>query len=426
MSRSTRKRFLAALGLVLSASAGLALAKSTPPDTLQGGPAPVVRVINGTPLTIHVGADQSFQVFNADIPGQGQIFPSGSGADTADMGWFVRIGGTLFAPDFSNHPAGSATGAIGPYTTFANPAISAVAGSGSAADPFRVTVTGSLPGQNVNVTQVVEYVNGNNYFTKRLSLANAGGSNLSAQVYLGGDIYLASSDSGVPFREPVSGAVGGQTCPPTDAPAGAGGTYTILYIPQTPADFYSGNGYNTVWGQIGSGQLSNDLAAGCLDNGAALQWNRSLPAGATIALQASTSFGDIPPITQFNVSAVNPASGNAGTSVPVTITGFGFQPGTTFDFGAGITVGAVVIVNATTATATLAIAGGATPGPRNVTGTQSPGGLVSTLVNGFTVIAGTPPPPPGAATPVPVDSPWALLMLALSVLLLAGLVVRRG
>ncbi|MDZ3824594.1 MAG: hypothetical protein U0S76_13410 [Pseudoxanthomonas sp.] len=425
MFRCTRFRLLAALGLALAGAAGLAVAKSTPPATLQGGVAPVVRVISGTPLTIHVGADQSFQVFNADVPGQGQIYPSDSGPDTADMGWFVRIGGTLFAPDFDNHPAGSATGGLGTYTPFANSAISAVTGTGSAADPFRVTVTGTLPGQNVNVTQAVEYVNGNNYFTKRLSLANTGGANLSAQVYLGGDIYLASSDSGVPFREPVSGSVGGQTCPPTDAPAGAGGTYTILFIPQTPADFYSGNGYSTVWNQIGSSQLSNTLAAGCLDNGAALQWNRSLPAGSTLAIQASTSFGDIPPIAQFNVSAVNPASGSAGTSVPVTITGFGFQPGTTFDFGAGITVGGLVIVNATTATATLSIAGGAAPGPRNVTGTQSPGGLVSTLVNGFTVISGT-QPPPATATPVPVDSPWALLLLALSVLLMAGLVVRRG
>lgn len=424
MFRPTRFRLLAALGLALAGAAGLAAAKSTPPANLQGVVAPVVRVINGAPLTIHVGADQSFQVFNADIPGQGQIYPPGSGANnTADMGWFVRIGGTLYAPDFGNHPAGTATGGIGAYTPFANPVIGAVTGSGSAGDPFRVTVTGTVPGQNVNVTQVVEYVNGNNYFTKRLSLANTGGANLSAQVYLGGDIYLADSDNGVPFREPVSGSVGGQTCDEVDAPAGAGGTYTILYIPQTPADFYSGNGYSTVWSQIGSSQLSNTLAAGCLDNGAALQWNRSLPAGATLTIQASTSFGEIPPIAQFNVSAVNPASGNVGTNVPVTLTGFGFQAGTTFDFGAGITVTNLVIANGTTATATLAIAAGATPGPRNVTGTQSPQGLVSTLVNGFTVISGT-PQPPTPATPVPFGSPWALLVLALSVLL-AGVLVRR-
>src|SRR5688572_33148025 len=49
------------------------------------GAAPVVRVISGSPLTIHVADDTSFQIFNAAIPGAGQIFPSDC-TSTADMG----------------------------------------------------------------------------------------------------------------------------------------------------------------------------------------------------------------------------------------------------------------------------------------------------------------------------------------------------
>ncbi len=377
---------------------------------------PTVRIISGNPLTIHVGADQTFQVFNAAIPGQGQIYPTNSGAGTADMGWFVRVGSTLYAPDFEEHPAGSATGGLGTYTAFTNPAISAVSGSGTAADPFRVTVTGTVPGANLTLSQVVEYVNGNNYFTKRLTVANGTASAVTARIFLGGDIYLAGSDSGVPFREPVSNSVGGQECVPTP-------NYTILFIPQSPADAYAGQGYSTVWQQIGTGQLSSTLATGCIDNGAALQWNRTIPASGSVTIQAATSFGAIPPITQFNVSAVTPASGAQGASVPVTISGFGFQAGTTFSFGAGITVGNLVIVNGTTATATLTISPTATLGPRDITGTQSSGGLTSTLVNGFTVVAGGPPAP--TATPVPTLSPWLLVFLALGMLVLASIVIRR-
>jgi hypothetical protein len=238
-------------------------------------------------------------------------------------------------------------------------------------------------------------------------------------VFVGGDIYLADSDSGVAFREPNSGSPGGQDC---STPA----TYTILFIPQTPVDAFSGDDYDEVWGQIGAGQLPSSLSTGCIDNGAALQWNRTLAAGQSITLQASTSFGDIPPIAQFNVSSVLPASGSAGASVPVSLSGFGFQAGTTFSVGPGITVSNLVIVSASSATATLQIAPGATLGPRNVVGTQSGGGLVSTLINGFTVTAGG---APGLAQPpafIPSNGMWALLLLGLATLLLAGSAIRRG
>lgn len=52
---------------------------------------PAITTIAGAPLTVRVGDDLSFQVFNADIPGVGQIYPSDS-SDTADMGWIVHAG----------------------------------------------------------------------------------------------------------------------------------------------------------------------------------------------------------------------------------------------------------------------------------------------------------------------------------------------
>jgi hypothetical protein len=366
--------FALGLALLLPSSAGAK--NATLPAHVAA--APLVTVINGNPLQIHVGDDNSFQVFNSLVPGSGQIYPTDA-TDTADMGWFVRTADTtLYAPNFGEHPSGTATGSIGSYIAFTPVSLSPVSGSGTSADPFRVTVNGTLGTSGLRANQQVLYVNGNNYFTKIFTLSNDGATQ-TVKIFMGADIYLASSDSGVPFREPTSGSPGGQDC-------GTPPTYTILLIPQTAADAFSGRGYNTVWGEIGAAQLDDLIDAGCEDNGAALQWNRTLAAGGTTVIQAATSFGEIPAITQFNVSAVNPPSGNPGSNVNVTITGIGFLPATTFTFGAGIAVTNLVIVDSNTATATLVISPTAVPGPRDVVGTQSSGGLTATLVNGFTVL----------------------------------------
>jgi hypothetical protein len=344
--------------------------------------APVVTTIAGTPLEVHVGDDNSFQIFNSNVPGAGQVYPS-SATGTADMGWFVRTADTLYAPNFAEH-SGTATSNIGTYTAFTPGSLSAVAGSGSAADPFRVTVGSTLGASAIAATQQVQYVNGDNYFTKTLTLTNNGAAQ-SVKIFLGADIYLANDDSGVPYLAAASTSPGGQDC-------GATPSYTILLIPQTPPDAYSANRYSDVWSLIGAGQLDDAvLAGGCLDNGAALQWNRTLAAGASVTVQTAVSFGDIPPIALFNVTAVSPSSGAVGSSVEVTISGLGFQSGTTFDFGAGVSVSNLVIVNSNTATATLVIAPAATPGPRDVAGTQSAGGLGAVLPGGFTVTGGTVP-----------------------------------
>lgn len=401
--------FTLGMGLALLSSSSAAAKEATPPAHVTA--APVVTVINGSPLQVHIGDDSSFQVFNSQVPGSGQIYPTDA-TDTADMGWFVRSAGVLYAPNFAEHPSGTATGSIGTYTAFTPVSLSGVSGSGIASDPFRVTVNGTLGGSGLSATLQVQYVNGDNYFTKIFTLTNNGAAQ-DVDIFLGADIYLASSDAGVPFQEPTSGSPGGQDC-------GSPPTYTILLIPQTTADAFSGRGYNTIWGEIGANALDDIIDPGCEDNGAALQWHRSLAAGGTTTIQAATSFGDIPAITQFNISAVTPPSGAPGSSVDVTITGLGFLPETTFAFGAGITVNNLVIVDPNTATATLAISPSAVPGPRDVTAVQIGGdeapngaGLVATLIDGFTVTGGV--PPPETAVPAPTLNLFGLLALLLAI-----------
>ncbi len=406
----------------LAAAAALALVAATPtfaakPGTvnqLRGG-APAVQVINGSPLTINVGDEHSYQIFNSEIPGVGQIYPSGS-TDTADMGWMVRAGGILYAPDYGNHAQGSATGGLGSYTPYSGRTISSVSGTGTAADPYRVTVENQLGTSGLASREVVEYVNGDNYFRKTFTLTNNSALSQDVNIFLGGDIYLAGDDSGVPYRQASSGSVGGSDC-------GTPASYYILYIPRTPADAWTGSSYSSVWNQIGSGTLSNGLSTtSCIDNGAALQWNRTLAAGASSSVEALTSFGDIPGIILFDVISVTPDNGAQGSTVDVTISGLGFAPGMQLNFGSGITLGNLVVVNDTTATATLTISSGATVGPRDVVGTNDTATLTDTLVSGFRV-TGT-GLPGGSARPVPGLDSFGLVFLVIG-MLVVGLVSAR-
>jgi hypothetical protein len=408
----------------LTAAAALALCAAAPasaskPGTLaqQRGGAPVVSVISGAPLTINVGDEHSYQIVNADIPGVGQIYPPNS-TDTADMGWMVRAGGVLYTPDFSNHGMGSATGSLGATTAYTGRTISAVTGSGTAADPYRVTVENQLGTSGLVSREVVEYVNGDNFFSKSFTLTNNGAASQSANIYLGGDIYLAGDDQGVPYRQAASGSTGGSDC-------GTPASYYILYIPMTPADAWTGAAYNAVWSQIGSGTLSNTLTStSCIDNGAALQWNRTVAPGASVTIEAVTSFGDIPSMILFDVTSVTPDNGAQGSTVNVTINGLGFAAGMQLNFGSGITLSNLVVIDANTATATLTISPGATIGPRNVVGTSADASLTDTLTNGFRVTGTGGPQPGGPTRPVPATGPFGIVILVL-VMAIAGLITTR-
>ena len=87
-----------------------------------------------------------------------------------------------------------------------------------------------------------------------------------------------------------------------------------------------------------------------------------------------------------SLSSITPNNGAAGASIPVAIVGSytNFLGGSTVaNFGAGILVNSITVVDASHATVSIAIASSATPGPHAVTMTT--GIEVATLVNGFTV-----------------------------------------
>lgn len=254
-----------------------------------------VQIIDGSPLNIHVGADGAFQIFNDQVPGVGQIFPSNC-QRIADMGVFANVDGVLFAPNFAAHGCGTATGGLGTYTAWSTAEFTPLRGTGSPQDPFNIRIT--LAGGILRVNVDVKYVNGDNFFRVTKSVTSAVPAN--TKIFFGADIYLAGSDNGVAYLEGALRSPGGQDCatPPT---------YSILFIPITPANAYTAAQFATVWSQIGGGQLNREIAtAGCIDNGAALQWDRTIVPGQTATINSAVSFGSIPDASNFVAFSMTP------------------------------------------------------------------------------------------------------------------------
>jgi hypothetical protein len=264
-------------------SAHAALAKSKLRLPRAGVAPPALTTLgSGAPLRVNVGEDGSFQVFDADLGGAGQIYP-GTSTTLGDMGVFARIGGTLYGPHFDTHADGTATAGLGTYSPWSNTSVSSVSGSGTNADPFRVTVGMDALPPNVHATLVVTYVDGDVTFEQKLRLQNLGASTVQVSAFMGADLYLAGSDTGVPVWDAIVLAVGGRGC--------AAPTPVALLTPASSNTDHAANDFGAIWSQIGTGQLNNVIATGCIDNAAALQWPAiSLPPGASDSTICSVTF----------------------------------------------------------------------------------------------------------------------------------------
>jgi uncharacterized cupredoxin-like copper-binding protein len=276
--------------------------------------------VDASPLKINIGADGSFQIYNTAVPGVGQVFPTGG--SLADMGIFAHIDGALFAPNFRAHDAGTATGALGTFTPWTELGISPRRGAGTDESPYTVSVALAAGVTDVRVTMTVSYVRGNNFFRVRTNFFSTTGTHHEIDATFGADIFLASSDNGIFVSVPELGAVGGHNCEGTE------GDYNILLIPITAASRFTASNFSDVWAQIKLNALNNSApAAGCVDNGAAIQWENVMSGTATsVELSHAVSFGAVPSAANFagfNLTVdPNFVTLSPGESATLTVTSF--------------------------------------------------------------------------------------------------------
>lgn len=270
-----------ALALVVALLPGLVLADKGNPPSGPGANAVGHTTINGNPLTIHVAADTSIQVFYAGQP-DGQVYPPDyDEADSGGFAWFnvPGAGVGVWGPDFANHDE-SAGNLLTPWLP-AGPQVTM--GTGTAADPWWVgtTVFGPL---TYSVQQWVRYVNSDDCFTVSYLINDSEmGWDDSFTFFHAADFYVNGEDDGFGYYRAATGAVGAWNqsrdfleylVPLTTA----GG------LPMPPASHYQEADYDVIWDNIGTGPLSagpgfNDTirATPFHDSGAGLQWNLAFP-----------------------------------------------------------------------------------------------------------------------------------------------------
>src|SRR3546814_282506 len=116
----------------------------------------------------------------------------------------------LYGPNFEEHPAGTATSSLGAEIAYTPISISGVTGDGSAGDPYQVTVVDDVAGTGLRSTLQIRYVNGDGYGTESFTVQNNSDAAQTVKLFKGGDIYLAGSDDGIPYRQAQSNSVGGE------------------------------------------------------------------------------------------------------------------------------------------------------------------------------------------------------------------------
>jgi hypothetical protein len=235
------------------------------------------------PLTqVSIGADLSCQVQHTGDTSL-EFFPPT--ATPGDCGTFVATGGTLYTPDFSNHDR-TATGSLGTRTAFTGVSQSAASGTGTSANPVKVTTVANVGGTGLRVSQLDSYTGGQESYRTDTTIQNTSSSQQTGVIYRAGDCYLQNSDIGFGFS--ASGGVG-CSANANNSPPGR----IEEWFPITGGNTFTEDGYSTVWGQIGAKAPFPNACAQCatqLDNGAGISWSFTLAPGASTTFSHYTTF----------------------------------------------------------------------------------------------------------------------------------------
>lgn len=267
-------------------------------------------ITSSGPLTnIYISDTLNCQVSHTG-DGAFEFYPPSS--QLGDCGTFVIIGGTLygFAPF-----GGSAAGAASPRTAFTPVSQSAVLGSGTTADPYRIVTVVAAGTTGVTLTETDSYVVGQEVYRTDVQLANAGATDVTVLVYRAGDCFLQSSDFGFGRVGP-----GGAIACTADTTA----TSRIeQWVPITGGSHYYETFFFTGWQRIGSKTAFPDTCdcATREDNWAGLSWVVTVPAGLTATISHLTVFspqGTVPLTTAKTADSAT-AAGGAADGYTITV-----------------------------------------------------------------------------------------------------------
>jgi hypothetical protein len=268
-----------------------------------GGPLNHVQVGNELACQAEHTGDTTFELYPPDTsPG--------------DCGTLLATGGALYTPDFTAH--GRTFGdTVGPRTPFTPVSQTAVTGSGSAADPFKVVTVVTAGATSLRLTETDTYVAGQESYRTDITVANTGGIARDVVLYRAADCYLQGFDVGYGFTEPNGGV--GCAAKPNNNPAGR----IIEWVPITGGNAFTEDTFGNVWRQVKTQGPFPNTCAQCnfsVDNGAGLSWSFNVPGGGA---QTRSHF------TTFSPTGTTIAGGGPGTTTPAAAPAPTPAPGTT-------------------------------------------------------------------------------------------------
>jgi hypothetical protein len=209
-----------------------------------------------------------------------------------DCGTAIAVNGVLYAPDFESHGR-SATWELDGYVPFTPVSQTGVLGTGSAADPYRLTTVVDAGSSGLRISETTSYTTGSNTYRIDISVTNRGSGSPTAVLYHAGDCYASGSDIGFGFtRTEVSTAGCSQSA--QNSPAGR----TVQMAPLSAGSQFYEARYDEVWKQIATkAPFPNTCRCGeHIDNGVGLSWALGFePFGSTVRSLAVSFTESTPP-----------------------------------------------------------------------------------------------------------------------------------
>src|SRR5947199_1936996 len=232
-------------------------------------------------------------------------------------------GNTLFFNGTSYGFSGSATtGTVG-ANVFGISSQSALLGSGTAADPWRVVTTLTTDG-TVTITQTAYYVNGDNYATFKWSFASTANYN-NVKLLHGVDALPQGQDNGYGAHNVACNGLS------ISSPQ-VGPNFFYEFIPVTAPTAYREVLYSTGWTAMRSGTLDNTVNTAWHDAWMGMQWTFNLTTGGYTSILQKLAFGGsacsassapppylVPTIATAAAASPNPVT--TGTTTDLSVLG---------------------------------------------------------------------------------------------------------
>jgi len=206
---------------------------------------------------------------------------------------------------------------------------SAVTGSGTRSDPFKVVTTVDTGGDSgITLTQTDTYVVGDDFYRSDVTVSNDGLLGQSALLWHWADCYLQDNDLGFGHFDSSTGGIYCSASPNNSPPARIEG-----FVPVSPGSQWFEGSFSNAASPPDGGYTNTCLCDTEVDNGMGLSWNIVVPGQGSVTRSFLTAFspsGNLVDTTPPNTEITGGPDGQTNDSTP-TFNLSSSEAGSTFE-----------------------------------------------------------------------------------------------